>query len=728
MDDPSLRAAAVFGLAQVHAHVWNLDRSIALWTEAIDLYRQARLRIGVALATKQRMEVWSALGDFDRAATDGETVLRLFEGGGTAGTRTEVLSRLALVELNRGHADAAAAYAARAAALLPDTIPSRRMYVLNDLGLAAIKLDRPDEARARFEAVGELARSLRDPEYEWRADYGLGLAALADRRPADAQRRLEAAIALVERSRRAVAEADLRAAFMSERVKPYESLVDALMAQSTAPDDARARRAFDVAEQARGRALADLLAEARARLTDPSLAALRRDERAFSQRLSDLQKEIVAATSPAERERREAALDRAELDYDGMIARVRRENPAYAALAFPAPVGASDVMRALEPDEALIEFSFGERGGFAWILRRTGLSSYRVPGADRLSADVRLATALATGNDAEGLARVGRRLYGSLIAPAAASLAGAHRLIVVPAGPLERLPLAALRTPDEAWLAERFALSVVPSATVLSQLRRRKASTAPDALLAVAWSGLPAGGGPRAAPAGGAGGGLGSADAEVRDVAREVRGLSGAVRIQIDATEDAFKHAPLDRYRALHLAAHARIDEVVPRRSGILLGPDARDDGLLQLNEIGMLHLNANVVVLATCRSQVGRLVRGEGLMSLSRMFIYAGARSVVASLWAVDDAETRTLMRRFYGALADGYPPDTALQQAQIAMIRQGRGPSTWAAFTVAGHAHVRVFPRRRSSLLWGVAMLLSLAAFGVAVRIRRRRTPPPR
>ena len=732
----SLKASAVFGLAQAEGNLGNLERAAELWTEAIGLYREAHLQIGVALATKQRMEVWSALGDMDRAAEDGRTALAMYERTGSAGTMTESLARLALIEVNRGRRDEAAALIARADALVAATPRARRAFTENDLALASLKLGRRDEAAARFTRVLALARESANREYEWRAHFGLGLVALADGRPADAAADLQAARADVETLRRTLPYAAERAAFMRERLEPAGALVEALMAQSHEPGDAFARRALAVAESARGRALSDLLAESRARLTDPRLARVRAEETAAAARLSDVQKVLLTATSDAARDAARARLERAELEFDEFIVRLHRENPAYASLAYPASRSVDGLQAILGPDEAIVEFSIGEDGGYAWVVRRGTVGSYRTPGRAALAERLRLLQGLVGSGDAQALAALGRELYGEILAPAGPALDGVTRLVLVPDGPLLRLPFALLRMPDGRWLVERFVLAEAPSATVFAELRADRSRTGPDALFAVA---APGGGSSVRAAEGLYEPGvlpdtpLAHAAEEAHDVADSLWWASGARRVEPDATEGFVKAASLDRYRIVHFAAHALVDDEVPRRTAIVLEPDEKEDGLLQMNEIANLSLDADLVVLASCRSHVGRLVRGEGFLSLSRTFMYAGARAVVATLWAVDDRDTSRLMRAFYDGLADGQPADVALRAAQVEMLRgggSGARADRWAAFVVSGDAtRSIVVPTRgrRLAEVGGLALGLALGLWLTVVGWKGARSGIP-
>jgi CHAT domain-containing protein len=138
----------------------------------------------------------------------------------------------------------------------------------------------------------------------------------------------------------------------------------------------------------------------------------------------------------------------------------------------------------------------------------------------------------------------------------------------------------------------------------------------------------------------------------------------------------------------LHFATHARIDERFPLDSALVLSPGPGDEnGLLQAWEIfDSVRIDSDLVTLSACETALGKEMGGEGLLGLTRAFLYAGARSVLASLWRVSDRITPDLMRRFYRHLARGEPKDEALRAAQVEMIRAGGHPFGWAAFQVFG------------------------------------------
>jgi CHAT domain-containing protein len=151
--------------------------------------------------------------------------------------------------------------------------------------------------------------------------------------------------------------------------------------------------------------------------------------------------------------------------------------------------------------------------------------------------------------------------------------------------------------------------------------------------------------------------------------------------------------AEWNRYRIVHFATHGLLNSQHPELSGLVLSlVDQKGqvrDGFLRLHDIYNLNLDVDMVVLSACRTALGKEVNGEGLIGLTRGFMYAGASRVVASLWDVKDEATAELMRRFYQKMfKEARPPAAALREAQISMLKENRweSPYYWAAFTLQG------------------------------------------
>jgi CHAT domain-containing protein len=188
---------------------------------------------------------------------------------------------------------------------------------------------------------------------------------------------------------------------------------------------------------------------------------------------------------------------------------------------------------------------------------------------------------------------------------------------------------------------------------------------------------------------------------------RDVGGPDSFVATGFDATREKLAAVDLKQYAILHIATHGILDPKRPEKSGLLFTMVNRNgqpqNGFLGLHDVYNLHAPVDLVVLSACRTGLGKDVRGEGLIGLTRGFMYAGAASVVASLWKVDDEATAELMKRFYAnMLRQGMTPAAALRAAQNDIRRQPRwsSPYFWAAFTIQGdhRQNIKPVPQRGS------------------------------
>ncbi len=258
-------------------------------------------------------------------------------------------------------------------------------------------------------------------------------------------------------------------------------------------------------------------------------------------------------------------------------------------------------------------------------------------------------------------------LYGKLFAPLESGVAEGN-LIIVPHRALNYLSFASL-TDGDGYLADRFTISYLPAASVRVHL---KPSLHIGGQILV-MSQAEVEGFDR----------LDHADAEAQAIA-DLYGVEAILGPQ--ATESAF----VDRATGadiIHIAAHGELNPVKPLFSRILLGRDRRADGSLEVHEIYSMRLESvELIVLSACDSQMGKLSAGEDVVGLSRAFLSAGADSVIASLWPVDDAATSALMIEFYRQLRSGQSKTAALAAAQRYVREQYPHPYFWAAFTLSG------------------------------------------
>jgi CHAT domain-containing protein len=437
--------------------------------------------------------------------------------------------------------------------------------------------------------------------------------------------------------------------------------------------------------------------------------------------------------------------------YQQIETRIHENSPRYAALTQPTPLSAAEIQRqVLDEKTLLLEYALGEKRSFLWAVTPDEVNSYELPKRSEIESAVRRVYDLLTernrqvkgetseqrrvrieqadGKYSEEAATLSRMLLG----PVAERL-GTRRLLIVAQGALQFIPFGVLPSPvtlnengggGTAVITDHEIVSV-PSASMLALLRRevrgRKPASKSVAILADPVFSLDderfdAGVNRRkrtpvsletssdlkrvkAAPEN-----VGSLSEHLprlfisRWEAGEISSLVPAgesLRALDFAASRATALSPeLAQYRIIHFATHAIIDNVHPELSGIALSrvneSGQPQDGFLRAHEIFNLKLPAELIVLSACRTGLGKDVDGEGLIGMTRGFMYAGAPRVVVSLWAVNDRATSELMVRFYRKMLgpERLTPAAALRSAQIDMARDKRwqAPYFWGAFTLQG------------------------------------------
>jgi CHAT domain-containing protein len=334
------------------------------------------------------------------------------------------------------------------------------------------------------------------------------------------------------------------------------------------------------------------------------------------------------------------------------------------------PVNLPEIQGLLPEGTTLLEYLVGERGVVIWIVDRQRFKVVQVPG-DRQSLVAQVRQFRAAITNLAPLANVqtqAEAIYRRLLAPARAEIRG-DRLVIVPHGVLHYLPFPALRSPDGRWVVEDFAVSTLPSASVLRYLTDKGVGASTRALV----MGNPDLGAELALP---------WAEREARMVGQRER--DATVLVRGDATEAQAKKL-LESAGLIHFATHGALSESDPLSSAVLLVPGGGEDGRLEVREVFGLDLHARLVVLSACETGLGKLSSGDELVGLQRAFLYAGTPAVVTTLWKVDDRASYELVRAFYQRL-DSENPVEALRQAQLETQRVFPHPFSWAAFGLTG------------------------------------------
>jgi len=443
-------------------------------------------------------------------------------------------------------------------------------------------------------------------------------------------------------------------------------------------------RAYSIVEQVRGRILADQLMS----------GSVRSGEAANTERtISRLWIKLLTPTAPREIQRIRDQIFVAE--------QARWVTPDISILKAHSreTVSLARVQQSLDPTMVILEYVVADPQSYCLVITQSSARTVELPARQRIEALTE--TYLKAVRSKQSGEAEGRRLYDAILQPIT-EVKSKMDLVVVPDGRLHMVPFDALVDNGGKFVVETRSVTYAPSATGFFLLTKQGKipRTFSHTLLAV--GGVPYSGGELKEGARTRGYDPASLsdlpasrdEAEAANLA--VHDPSNTMLLGANATETAFKYADLAHYRYIHLAVHGFASNVDPDRSAVLLlsDPARGEDGFLQASEIVQMRLNADMVVLSACDTALGPVEGEEGIAALSRAFLLAGARSVVSTLWSIDDTFSSFFMKQFYGHLAAGAPPSLALAAAKRDMIgKYGRSapPYYWAAFIIegaAGHA----------------------------------------
>jgi CHAT domain-containing protein len=668
----------------------------------------AEFTIGVAWKDQKR---------FDLAWTSFQRAMPLLEKAGNERFAALVVEYMGLVRLEQGRHREAASLLDQALHRIENggdrrTAATIRMHQARVLAATG----RGDEARAGLLEVCSTLQRLGDRFQEGVCNQHLAQVELDRGLLLDALTHARSAILITEETRGAIQGSFQRSAWIAAGHPRYELLGAVLVAlHAREPAKGWDAAALEASESARARTLLEVLTAARVDPqsgVDPALLAAWKqlDERAERGRRA-LRSVLGREHKAEEADQLERELEALRLERESLEQKMRASSPRYAALVPAAPLSLSEIRgKVLDDSTTLLEYLVGEKRSFVFAVSRGQVEAAVLPGRETLeravTAVVRRWSDPGAVDDAAGHAAALSRM---VLGPVAGALRG-ETLLVVADGPLQQIPFAALPFPGGGGvLLDRFTLVNSPSASVLVALRSPR-ETPPRDQLQLAILADPVVAGPAEAPAP-TGPELATLERALEDSGlRRLEQLPGSRReaLQIasylppgqvltalgpDASRETALGPEVARARIVHFATHALLDVHRPELSGIVVSErDATGrprNGFLSLADVSSMRLSAELVVLSACRTGLGKDVRGEGLVGLTRGFMNAGAPRVLASLWKVSDTATASLMSRFYRELLEsGLAPPKALRKAQLMLRKERRtsAPHAWAGFVLEG------------------------------------------
>jgi CHAT domain-containing protein len=552
------------------------------------------------------------------------------------------------------------------------SIPSKRIFSLVLLGRVAIALNDLAAAEKCVTDIESIITDVKMPLVLFPYRLLSGEIAERTRKYDDAKTHYEAAAEELERHQTRLHHDDLRVTFFKGRNQAYDALVRLSLDNPDHHDAAASAYAW--CERARSRGLIELLSHyapaGRGHVNQTLLSKIHQLREELNTHYARSQPETQQIPSSAEFET--IALKEQEL------ARTLRDvsavDPEYASLQQVSIATLRDVQSALPERTTLIEyFTTGDEVLAFVISPETSKVVRRIcPASRAVSLQERLGFQLEkfmlgadyVAEHSEQMLEATKRhlyeLYRNLIAPLISEIGGPH-LIIVPHGSLHLLPFHAFYDGAD-YLIDRFEMSYAPSASVLKYcLEKEVVAGAPALLVGVADENAPM----------------------VGDEISRLRRLFPGAQVLVDdkATRQAFvEHSKSASF--LHIATHAVFRQDNPMFSSFKL-----TDGWLTAFDLFSMACRTNLVTLSGCQSGMSEVAGADDLLGLMRGFLYAGARSLLLSLWNVNDASTTALMEHFYRGWGAGTSKSTALRQAMLQVRKENPNPFYWAPFLLVGN-----------------------------------------
>jgi CHAT domain-containing protein/Tfp pilus assembly protein PilF len=531
---------------------------------------------------------------------------------------------------------------------------------------------------------------------------------------------------------------EARAGFRSNHRDVYKAYIDLLVSQK------QPELAFHVLERSRAQGLLETLAAAHVDIRKGVNLELVEKERLLRELLTGKFNRRMQLLNGKSTDVQVATVDKEiqEIlkEYQEVEGRIRQASPGYAALTQPLPLSVKEVQQQLlDSDTLLLEYTLGEERSYAFVVTQDSIAVFPLPKRADIEDSARTLYRLLTNRTQGDEPRTRRqaktpdeyklalaKLSQMVLGPVGGQM-NRKRLLVVSDGALQYIPFAILLNPQDPSISLLMEHEVVnlPSASVLAVLRHqlsgRKAAPKAVAVLAdpvfdihddrlrlatktdrggppdlsqVSWqSGLDRSAREVGLDRGGAFPRLPFSRREADAIYSIARQGDVTESLDFDASKEAAMNPRLRDYRIVHFATHGLLNSEHPELSGLVFSLVDRQgktqDGFLRLLDIYNLDLNADLVVLSACQTALGKQIAEEGLVGLTRGFMYAGASRVVASLWKVDDEATAALMKKFYESmLKKRETPSQALRNSQmwISQQKQWVHPYYWAGFVLQG------------------------------------------
>ncbi|HAZ44298.1 MAG TPA: hypothetical protein DDW76_09975 [Cyanobacteria bacterium UBA11369] len=720
-------AGALNNIGVVYYDLGEKQKALEFYNQSLPLRREVGDKVGEAFTLSNIGRVYNDLGEKQKALEYYNESLPLTRAVGNKAVEAATLNNIGQVHSDLGEKQKALEY-------YNESLPLSRAVgdrageaiTLSNIGLVYDALGEKQKALEFYNQSLPLSRAVGNRAGEARTLYNFALLERNRGNLNAALTQIESAINIIEDLRTKIASQQLRASYFATVQDYYQLYIDLLMQlHKTNPDKGYDAMALHISERSKARTLIELLAEARVNIGSGADSQLLEQERNLQQQLNAAEFSRVKLLEGSYTEKQltliKQRIENLISQLDQVQAQIRVKSPAYAAISQP---GAFTLtlpqiqQQVLDDNTLLLQYSLGKERSYLWAVTKTGITSYELPKRADIEA---AATEFYEQLQSESInsPEAGQKLSQMLLAPVANQL-GNKRLLIVGEGDLQKIPFAALPVAANAQISASYTPLLVnneivslPSASTLA-VQRNQLNNRPKAAKTLAifadpvfttddqrltsrpqQSNTVASDATRSIEACNTSETerLPFSNQEAEKIAALIPANQQFQALGFQASRATANSPALAQYRIVHFATHACVNNEHPALSGLILSlfdeQGNSTDGFLRLSDIYNLNLPAELVVLSACQTGIGKDVRGDGLIGLTRGFMYAGAKRVVVSLWRVSDVATSQLMQKYYQQmLQKGLNPVQALRAAQLEMLQneQWKAPYYWAAFIVQG------------------------------------------
>jgi len=702
-----------------------LYRSIGDYRKAIDHFVKA-LKIDRQIGNKRaismdlnnigvvhtrRAILYKTEKDFYEAKVFFEDCIKLAEEVGNKRVEVGVLNNLGFVYLNLKKYSDSFRYFSSAldkAKKIKDLESIGMIYC--NLGNYYQLMGNIEKAEILYAKAEKISKKIKAAHILWEAYFGLGQCYEALNKYECAIDYYEKSIEEIDSVRSRIVLDTFKAGFVRDKLQVYEYLITLLCKEGKKSSlKNMEERIFSIVEKAKARAFLEVLGESQLTIYENVSTELKIEEKKTLDKISSILHILSDSSLPKEKRKTiQEEYNQAENQYMLLISKMRSEIPEVADMILPEPCHLVQVQsQLLDEKTAVVEYFLGEKQSYMIIIEKNNSFLYELPSRSEIKKSIK-GFIKELSDPPKRVYRgslASNRLFMELLKPIEEVLPGSiENLIIVPDGFLYFLPFEALLTDSEnSFVVEKFIISYAPSCSSLLFLKEKGVrKDHPKSLLAIGnprydlerisnsdyktsslilkeiynnqgYDFLP----------------IPYSRKEIKNIAKLFPKHKRDIYLGEQAREEVIKRTLLEDYQIIHFACHSLLDERFPFRSALVLTIDdeSEEDGFLLVREIYNLRLSADMIVLSACQTGKGRLENVEGVLGLPRIFFYCGARSVVSSLWKINDKSTTQFMSHFYKYLSEGNSKSQALRLAKIKMINSRYShPFFWASFVLYG------------------------------------------